>query len=125
MKLFSPMSPLKLPLLLAVGLAFAVGALAQDRESLAQKPADDLQKAVAELATLRQSIEAERLPVARQLTETEQKVADRKAEFAKAQRFQENQLVELNALKAEAKLRSDEVKYIDSLLTEYARTSTA
>jgi biopolymer transport protein ExbB len=120
MNLFSPMS-LKLPILLAAALALAAGAPAQDREALAQKSAEELQKAIAELATLRQSIEAERLPVSRQLTETEQKVADRKAEYAKAQRFQENQLVELNALKAEAKLRADEVKYVDSLLTEYAR----
>ncbi len=51
----------------------------------------------------------------------EQKLIDRRAEFAKAQRFQENQLVELNTLKAEARRVSEEVKYIDSLLTEYAR----
>jgi hypothetical protein len=71
--------------------------------------------------TVRQSIEAERLPLARQVTELEQKLADRRVEFAKAQRFQENQLVELNALKNEARQRSEEVKYVDSLLTEYAR----
>jgi biopolymer transport protein ExbB len=94
---------------------------AQDLDGLASTAANDLLKALAELSAARQQIEAERLPMARQLTELEQKLAERKAEFAKAQRFQENQLVELNALKAEAKRQSDEVKYIDSLLTEYAK----
>jgi hypothetical protein len=36
------------------------------------------------------------------LTELEQKLIERKADYAKAQRFQDNQLVELNALKREA-----------------------
>jgi biopolymer transport protein ExbB len=81
----------------------------------------DLQKALDDLTKARQEVEAERLPLARKLSEIEQKLIDRKADYAKAQRFQENQLVELNALKAEAKLRSDEVKYIDSVLSEYAR----
>jgi biopolymer transport protein ExbB len=94
---------------------------AQDLDGLASAASDDLKKALAELATARQEIEAERLPLARQVTELEQKLADRKAELAKAQRFQENQLVELNALKTEARRQADEVKYVDSLLTEYAK----
>ena len=47
--------------------------------------------------------------------------ADEALEFYLAQRFQENQLVELNALKAEAKRQAEEVKYVESLLTEYTR----
>jgi biopolymer transport protein ExbB len=94
---------------------------AQDLEGLSSGAAADLQKAFAELTAVREAIGTERIPLARRLTELENKLAERKAEFAKAQRFQENQLVELNALKAEAKLRSDEMKYIDSLLSEYAR----
>jgi len=107
-------------LLLAVLSAPSV-MLAQDLEGLASGASNDLQKAFAELTGVRQEIEVERLPLARQVTESEQRLADRRAEFAKAQRFQENQLVELNALKSEAKQRSEEVKYIDSLLSEYAR----
>jgi biopolymer transport protein ExbB len=117
---FSPMVFLKRTILLAAAL-FSFGAAAQDLENLASGANGDLQKAMAELTAARQEVEAERLPLARHLTELEQKLAERKAEFAKAQRFQENQLVELNALKTEAKLRSEEVKYIDSLVSEYAR----
>jgi len=94
---------------------------AQDLEGLASGVTGDLQKALAELSSVRQEIEAQRLPLARQVTELELKLAARKAELAKAQRFQENRLVELNALKGEAKLRSEQVKYIDSLMGEYQR----
>lgn len=98
-----------------------LGLLAQDMDAVAAGATADLQTALAELSAARQQIEDERLPLARQVTELEQKLADKKSELARAQRFQENQLVELNALKAEAKRQGEEVKYVDSLLTEYAR----
>lgn len=116
----SAVTRMKHLLILALALA-SIGVAAQDLDSVASGAAADLQKALAELTAARQEVETERLPLARQLTELEQKLADRKAEFARAQRFQDNQLVELNALKADARLRSDEVKFVDSLLSEYAR----
>ncbi len=91
-------------------------------ESVAKGASNDLQQALADLASARQGIDAERLPLARKVADAEQRLVDRRLEFSKAQRFQENQLVELNALKAEARQRSDEVKYIDSLLGEYGRS---
>ena len=105
----------------ALILASPLLVVAQDLESISTSAAADLQKAIAELSTVRQHVESERLPMARQISELEQRLIERKAELAKTQRFQENQLVELNALKADAKRQSDEVKYMDSLLTEYAR----
>src|ERR1041385_840160 len=107
--------------LLALIIAGPLTGWAQDLESLAREAAADLQKATAELSAVRQQIESERLPLARKISELEQRLIDRKTELGKAQRFQENQLVELNGLKADAKRQSDEVKYVDSLLTEYAR----
>jgi biopolymer transport protein ExbB len=114
------MTLIKKSIVLAAVLAPLVAG-AQDLEGLSSAASTDLQKALADLAAARKEIETERLPLARQVTELEQKLADRKTEFAKAQRFNENQLVELNALKAEARRQADEVKYIDSLLSEYAK----
>ena len=94
---------------------------AQDLNSVASGASEDLKKALTALAEVRQQVEAERLPLARELSQLEQKLADQRVELGKAQRFQENQLVELNALKAEAKRRSDEVGYVDSLISEYSR----
>lgn len=106
--------------ILAVLLAAAC-CRAAELETLAAGAAADLQKALDELAAVRKSVEAERAPLARQVRDLEQQLADKRAEAAKAQRFQENQLVELNALKAEARQRADEVKYVESVLGEYAR----
>ena len=108
-------------ILLALIVAIPLTSSSQDLDSVATGAAADLQKATTDLSTVRQQVEVERLPTARNISELEQRLIDRRAELAKTQRFQENQLVELNALKADAKRQSDEVKYIDSLLTEYAR----
>ncbi|MFO1487244.1 MAG: MotA/TolQ/ExbB proton channel family protein [Verrucomicrobiota bacterium] len=102
-------------------LACSGPVLAQSLDMLHQGALKDLESAGAELSATRQDIEKERLPMARKVTELEQALIQRRADLAKAQRFQENQLVELNALKADAKRQADEVKYIDSLITEYAR----
>lgn len=105
----------------ALALIDPMRAAEADLTALATGANADLQKSLADLAKTRQEVEAERLPLARELTDLEQKLADLRAELAKAQRFQENQLVELNALKTEAKRRTDEVGYVDSLLSEYTR----
>lgn len=102
-------------------LSFPLLGAAQSLDGVISGAAADLQKATTELSTVRQEVEAERLPMARRVSELEQTLINRKAELGKAQRFQENQLVELNALKADAKRQAEEVKYIDSLLTEYSR----
>jgi len=106
---------------LAIAIASPFVLSAQSLDEVQAGAASDLQQATAELTTVRQQLESERLPLARKITELEQLLITRRADLAKAQRFQENQLVELNALKADAKRQADEVKYIDSLLTEYAR----
>lgn len=103
--------------LLATSLTIA----AQDIESVGAGASSDLRKALDGLSQVRQTIEAERIPLARKGTELEQKLIDARTELARAERFQENQLVDLNVLKAEAKRQADEVKFIDSLLSEYAR----
>src|SRR6478736_6675098 len=114
---------MKLNSKLFLALAFTAPLLgrAQTLDGVLSGASTDLQKATTDLSTLRQEIEAERLPLARKVTDLEQQLINRRSELAKAQRFQENQLVELNALKADAKRQADEVKYIDSLVTEYAR----
>jgi biopolymer transport protein ExbB len=94
---------------------------AEDIQSVADGAASDLQKALAELSTARQEVENERLPLARRVRELEQKLTEKRVEYARAQRFQENQLVELNALKTETRQRGDEVKFVESLLAEYVR----
>jgi len=103
-------------------VAFPVAVVAQDIAGLAAGASNDLQKAFTELSNVRQEIETERVQLGKKVGEGEQKLTERRAEYAKGQRFQENALVELNALKTEAKQKAEEVKYIDSLLNEYTRS---
>src|SRR5436190_7673040 len=107
-----------LPLTLPLGLNLR----AQDLEAVSSGASNDLQKALAELTAARKEVEEERLPLARKLSELEQKLIDRKAEYGKADRLQGNQAVELTALKKQAKDRADEVKVLEALVTEYARS---
>ncbi len=117
---------MKHSLLFALFLVLAVAPVSSSRaagdlEAVSAGVGTDLEKALALLTAARKEVEDARLPLARRLSELEQKLIERKAEYAKAQRFQDNQLVELNALKREAGERSAEVKFIDSMLTEYAK----
>ena len=118
MSIFPPVSIFWRP---AWGLVVCLAALAlpmraEDLASLSTSAAKDAEKALADLAGLRKTVEGERVPLSRELAALEQKLTDRRAELAKAQRFQENQLVELNALKAEARkkgvLRTEGKQYI-------------
>jgi biopolymer transport protein ExbB len=107
-------------------LAILAGPLAaQELGNINTNALSDLKLALAELTNVNHQIETERIPLATQLRELEQTLAERRTAYGKAQRFQENQLVELNALKAEAKHRSEEVKYIDALLSEYGKNFEA
>lgn len=115
---------LALPLALALVLAMMAGAFtvcAVDFSAVAVGAGADLETALAELAELRAQIEAERLPLAQQGRKLEQQVLDQRRELERAQRFQENQLVELNALKTDVKRRTDELKFLEALLGEYLR----
>lgn len=108
-------------LLIAAGSMLLATVRAADLDAVAAGAGADLQKALAELSALRQQIEAERLPLARHARELEQRVIDERRELERARRFQENQLVELNALKADVRRRADEARFVEALLAEYLR----
>jgi len=94
---------------------------AQDFATVAGGAASDLDAALRELADLRRQVETERLPLAQRSRELEQQLIAERAQLDKAQRFNENQLLELNVLKSEVKKRGDEVKFMEALLGEYLR----
>lgn len=111
--------------LLFLGLSLLTGAgraaEAPAIEAVAAGARTDLEKALGELATLRQQIEAERLPLARKVSDLERQVIEQRAGFSQAEREEGNQLVRLNALKAEVAARSNEVRYLEAFITEYRR----
>jgi len=111
-----------LTLFLALALATGLSAAEYGKfDSLAAQAAADLQKALAELAEAQKQIAEEKIPLAAKLNQMEEDIARKRRDLERAQRAQDNKLVELNALKAELKKRGDEQQYLVSLLNEYAR----
>lgn len=110
-----------IPLILGGWLAGGASSWAQDAETIAAGAKKDLQAALEQLSALRTTIEGEKVPLAREVNEIERSLLEARKELQKRERFHDNQLVELNALKSEVKAKTDEYKYIDSLLGEYAR----
>lgn len=90
-------------------------------EQIGQSVAKELVVALEELSTLRDSIAEEKIPRAERLNVLEGRVIEKRQTLARLQRAADNQLVELNALKAEVKGLRDEHNYIAGLLSEYVR----
>ena len=66
---------------------------AQDIAAVASSAKTDLAAALDELSQVRNRVEEERIPLARQLSQLEQEVIDERRGLERAQRAQENQLV--------------------------------
>ncbi len=110
--------PVWLLALAAIAFCRAVG---QDLAAASERARADLEAALAELTRVNEAIASEKIPLARRLAELEDQVIAGRRELEKVRRTQENQLVELNVLKADVKRRSDAAAFRTSLLGEYAR----
>lgn len=106
-----------LPILLVLLAASAPAA--EDFSAVQSAARQDLEAALKELAEARAQVEAEKLPLARQLGELEDRLMKRRAEVQAAERAQENDIVALNDLKRQARDRGEQVRYVDTLLATY------
>ncbi|RME91657.1 MAG: MotA/TolQ/ExbB proton channel family protein [Verrucomicrobia bacterium] len=93
--------------------------MAADPSQVAVQARTDLQGALEELATLRRQIEEERLPLARRLHEIEDQVAAARKDVDRLHRTADNELVELNVLRAKAQSLSNRVASVEGLLAAY------
>lgn len=114
----------RLPAMKRLLLTFLLAAppmigMAADLEDVAAGAQADLTQSLADLATLREQIEAERTPLARQMHELEDRVLADRAKLETARRSADNQLIELNVLKAEVRGLSNEVAGAEGLLSAY------
>ncbi|MCP5517690.1 MAG: MotA/TolQ/ExbB proton channel family protein [Verrucomicrobiales bacterium] len=106
-------------LLTALLAASPLAGAAADLEAVAAGAQTDLTRALADLAALREQIEAERTPLARQMHDLEDQVLADRAKLETARRSADNQLIELNVLKAEVRGLSNEVATAEGLLGAY------
>jgi biopolymer transport protein ExbB len=79
----------------------------------------ELKQALADLTAAQEEVGAEKVPLARRLNELEEQVLARRTEFERAQRAQDNQLVDLGVLRKEVERAREEQKFLLALLGEY------
>lgn len=102
-----------------LGLAAAAFGQSGDLPTLTSRARADLEQALQELTRTREAVESERSALVRQIREWEERLSQRRSELDRARRRVDNELVELNAWKAELRARSNEVAAIEGLLVGY------
>jgi biopolymer transport protein ExbB len=101
-------------------LVAAVGGFAADALSeLGATAQAELKVALSELATAQQEVGEEKVPLARLLNQREEEILLGRAEYERAQRAQDNQLVDLGVLRKEVERAREESKFVGALLEEY------
>lgn len=82
----------------------------------------ELAKSTEELRQLREQIAQEKIPLAQELTASEEKLAQLRREHDRIARVVDEGNLDLTTIKAEMKARQDELAYVGSLLDDYVRT---
>lgn len=82
----------------------------------------DLEKSLQELSALRDGIASEKLPLAQEFTTLEERVIQLRRDHEKITRSMDEGNLEIAAIKAETKIRQDELDYVGNLLDEYVRS---
>ncbi|MBL8730362.1 MAG: MotA/TolQ/ExbB proton channel family protein [Planctomycetes bacterium] len=109
---------------LLIGAADAQAPLPQDRPSFDTVAADvqrQLAQSLAELATLRERIAAEKLPMDRELREAEADLQAVRTRFQEVSRTLELRSLDLNNLRVDIDKRRDQATYLGNVLGEYIR----
>ena len=92
----------------------AIGQLARSAEQ-------QLAQGIQDLNQLRDQIAGEKLPLAQELTQLEERLSDLRAEHDQVTRLVDEGNLQITTIKAETKAREDELSYIGNLLDQYAR----
>ena len=89
---------------------------------LSRSAEQELAASIRQLDELRAQIAAEKLPLAEDLTASEEQLAALRSEHERVARQVDEGNLEIAAIQAEMKARRDEITYVGNLLDEYART---
>ena len=104
-----------------VGLTSLSMMHAQNLDQIKDAFRSDLDTSLNELSAVHKSIADEKIPLSKKINALEGLVISKRQELTRLERSADNQRVELNALKAQAKSLSEEKAYLNGLLNEYAQ----
>ena len=91
-------------------------------EEIGAETARELAAALEELSSLRDSIAAEKVPIAERVNDLENRTVQKRQELSRKQRSADNKLVELNALKSNLNGLKEERAYVSGLFSEYVQS---
>ncbi len=91
-------------------------------EEIGNETTRELAAALEELSSLRDSIAAEKVPIAEKLNDLENRTIQKRQELSRKQRSADNKLVELNALKSNLNGLKEERAYVSGLFSEYVQS---
>ena len=94
----------------------------QTMSRVSRSAEQELAKSIEELNQLRQRISNEKIPLAQELTNVEERLTQLRQEHEKTSRLVDSGNLEISSTKVEMKARQDELTYVSNLLDEYART---
>ena len=94
----------------------------ESMSQLSNSSEQELNKSIQELTRLREQISTEKLPLAQELTASEDKLVQLRRSYEQVARRVDAGNLELTTIKAEMKARQDELTYTGNLLDEYARS---
>ena len=88
---------------------------------VSQSAQAELQRSVEELDELRSAIQAEKLPLAEELTSLEEKLSELRREHDRVARLVDEGNLALGTIRGNIQKRQDNLTYVGNLLDEYAR----
>lgn len=101
-------------------LLTTVGLVAQsDVESSIKR---DLDAAISELNTIRETIKNEKIPLGREMSDLEGQLRLKRQEVERSQRLKDNASVDLNRLEDNVVGRREQIDYMANLVSEYGRS---
>jgi len=112
-------------LLALLSLAAATSLTAADLDKAAVSAEAQLADAVKQLATLRETIAAEKLPAAAELRQLDTLLIDKRRERDRLERMRDNSGLELSALEEQLKVRTGELEWVGNMLNDYTNRLNA
>lgn len=98
----------------------AGGAMEASKLEEARRAGDaDLADALGRYAELQRRIEAEQIPLAKQLNQLEAQLREKRREAARAQRLKDNSAVDINSLRDRVSKRQEQLDYVANLVADF------
>lgn len=93
----------------------------QSPQAAARGAEEDLRQALERLSALRAEIRDEKIPLAREVSDLERQLREKRREVDRVQRRRDTQRIDLNQIEESLRLRQDEIDYVSNLVAEFTR----